>query len=228
MTDSGVDLAAAIARAGLRLGCGRARCERIAEWQIEVDGARRRSAGPSDRPTAHFTRVSEHLRIAIGHSDLGKPTHVRTVKVNLVDRLPRAPFAQFRRPIGAEYDQRHVGVVSLDHCRIEIRRRRTGCANERGRSTGRLRSADGKKTRRPLVDLRPTAEQIVLGGGDRKGRGARPRADADLPHARASEFIDEGRSKKMGRVRSTRRDCAEIRVGAHFRSPSAGRAWRAA
>jgi len=228
VTYSGVGLTAAIARADLRLGCGRTRCERIAEWQIEVDGARRGAAGPSDRPTAHFTRVSQHSRIAIGNSGLGKPTHVRTVKMNLVDRLPRAPFAQFRRPIGAEYDQRNVGVVGLDHCRIEIRRRRTGCADERGGRTSRLRSTDGKKPRGPLVDLRPTAEQSVLGGSDRKGCGARPRADADLPHARASEFIDEGCGKKMGRIRSTRRDFAGIRVGAQFRSPSAGRAWRAA
>ncbi len=153
MTDPGVGLVAAFARADLRLSRHRARRERIAEWQIDVDRARRRAAGTSDCPAAQFTRVSQHSRVTIGNSGLGKPTHVRTVKVNLVDRLPRAPFAQFRRPISGQYDQRHVGVVGLDHRRIEIRGRRTGCADERGRRTSRLRSTDRKKSRRPFVDL---------------------------------------------------------------------------
>ena len=227
-TDSGVGPAAAIDGADLRLGCDRGRLERIGKWQIEVDGARRRAAGCGDRSASHFARVSQHSTVGTGHSDLGKPTHVCAVEADLVDRLPRAPFAQFGRPIGAEYDQRHVGVVGLDHCWVEVRRRRTGCADERGRRTGRLRGAEGKKARRPLVDLRPTAERSVLSGGNRKGCGARPGADADLLHAHASEFIDECQGKKMRRVRSTIWNRAGFQFSVHIRSPSAGRAWRAA
>ena len=64
----GVYPTAAIGGADLRLGCGRGRRERIGEWQIEVNGARGRAAGFGGRTASHFTRVSQHSTVGIGHS----------------------------------------------------------------------------------------------------------------------------------------------------------------
>ena len=66
--------------------------------------------------------------------------------------LVRADAAQFERAVGGEQDQRHPGVVRLEHRGVQVGDRGAGGRDDQHRSAGLDGEAEGEKPGDPLVD----------------------------------------------------------------------------
>ena len=116
--------------------------QRLAERQVEVHRARPRPARighgtrrPSDR---HVDAIA-----ASGDARVGEPAHGARRTGGLVDGLRRADVPQLGRAVGGAHDQRHPGLVGLDHRRVELGRGGAAGAHDDRRPAGGQAEPEG-------------------------------------------------------------------------------------
>ena len=129
-------------RAGRRQRSGLAD-ERIAERQVQVHGPGRRAARVEHGPRRQ--RAPRRPHRLVGHARVGEPAHGAAEEVTLVDRLGRGHVAQLGRPVGGAHEQRHLGLVGLDHRGVELGGGRAARAQEHGRAAGGQPSPRARK-----------------------------------------------------------------------------------
>ena len=145
----------------------------------ERPAARRRVGARERRPP-----VPNRVRCRLGDADVDKPAHGVAIELDLVDGLVGPGLAKLRRAIGGEDQQRNVGVVRLDHGRVEVGRRRPGGADHRGRPPAGLADSEGGESRRALVDEDVDPDRGVVGQRQRERRGTGARGEAHVGQER--------------------------------------------
>ena len=104
--------------------------------------------------------------------------HAVAEDTRLHDRLIRVRAAHLRRPVGGQQDQRHIGLVGLDHGRQQVGHRRARCRQHRRGTEVRAPVPDGEVPRRALVQMHACTHSGQRTG--RKHQGSRARARSDL------------------------------------------------
>ena len=130
----------------------------------------------------------------LGQTEADVGAHLRAEVAELLHRLVGAGAQQFVWPVGAQHDQRHPRVVGLHDRRPEVGHR----GARRHRHTHRRplghREPDRQVAGGALVDadMQPDAA-CPVGVLQRKGqrRVARTRAQHDVTHAAANQFVDD-------------------------------------
>ena len=131
----------------------RDRGQRLTPGQVEMDGTGPRlPARRPQRPAGDRAVVEQSLVVGLVGADLAEPAHRGPEDLDLVDRLAGADPAQLRRPVGAEHDQRHGGLVRLADRRVVVRDRSAAGAEQCHRLAARLGGAKREEPGRALVD----------------------------------------------------------------------------
>src|SRR4051812_1595994 len=131
---------------------------------------------------------------------LHEPLGERAEDLELVDRLPGAGVAQLGRPVGGQHDERHAGLMRLDHAGQQVGQRAPGRARDRDRRARGLGQAQGEEAGRALVDHRVRLDAPVAGQGKRDRRVARPGRRDGVPHPAAGELVDHRLDRCVGAV----------------------------
>ena len=182
--------------------------ERVPEGQVEVDRARPRSRGVGQGAGHERAPPGGHRRVR--RTGVGGVAHGRAVEAELVDGLGRGHLPQLGRAVGGADDQRDLGLVGLDHGRVELGRGGAARADDDRRPTGRQAEPEGGERGRALVVEHVQAQLGPLGEGERQRRRPRSRADDDVDAGRP------GPPRRPGWRRTSpppRRAAAEGRAG---------------
>ena len=117
--------------------------ERIAEGQIEVHRAGQRALRPLPGVDQQLAPVTEQAELGGGHGGLGGPDRVAAEDAVLGDGLAGMAFAQLRRTVGREHEQRRGRHARLDHRRQVVGDGGARGAEQGGGTLGRLGDAEG-------------------------------------------------------------------------------------
>jgi hypothetical protein len=149
------------AAARLVVGQRRLEHERLAQRHVEVHGARPVAEGGPDRAAGQGAHPAQPLWTGRVGPHVEEPLRRSAVQAELVDRLTRPDLAQLGWTVRGEHDQRHAGLVGLDHGRQVVGRRRAARAGQHGRAPRRLGQAEREEAADALVDVRPAAQPGV-------------------------------------------------------------------
>ena len=151
--------------------------QRLAERQIEMDGARPTPIRPEGSGEARRRERTPRRGIGvIRRSGVGRRAHRPTEEVDLVDRLRGADTAQFGRAIGRAHKKRHVGEIGLHDRGMQVHRRGpTGAEHESRPAVDR--KAERHEGRRALVEDDMTGDTRFGDQSERERRAARPGSD---------------------------------------------------
>ena len=181
------------------------RRQRLAPGDVQVDRARARVAGGGGVGAAgDRAEVQQPVVVGLVGADLAEPAHGVAVELQLVDRLAGADAAQLGRAVGGEHDQRHRGLVGLDHGGVEVGGRRARGAEDDRRDAGsRAPSPSAKKP--ALRSSRITSTSIAgwRQSATRERGRARAGGDHGAAHAAAGELLDHRRGEggvAVGRI----------------------------
>ena len=176
--------------------------ERVPEGQVEVDGTRPGPDRIGQRPGHQRPPARRHRRVR--RPGVGGVAHGRAVEAELVDGLGRGHLPQLRRAVGRADDQRDLGLVGLDHRRVELRRGRAARAHDDRRPTGGQSEPEGGEPGRALVVEHVQAQLGPLGEGQRQRRRTRSRADDDVDQTGPDHLVGQGGAERR-RHRAGRR-----------------------
>ena len=128
-----------------------------------------------------------------GDARRGRPAGRRRVEADLFDGLGRPGVVQLGRPVCRADDERHPGVVRLDHRRVEFGGRGAAGDTDDRRAARRHREPQRVEGRAPLVE--PHVRREPCGQRECKGRRARARADHGVGDTEPDPFVDQGRAE---------------------------------
>ena len=142
-----------------------------------------------------------------------EPAHGRAVEAGLVDGLGGTDVLQFGRPVRGAHQQRHAGLVGLDHGRMQLGGGRPAGHDDHGRR----RSPRPDPTARNPADRSswctcsrsappgPAPGAAAAAAGEGEWLRPRPRAHDRVPHAAAPPLVDQrGREPGLHVLRATR------------------------
>ena len=133
---------------------------------------------------------------ADGGADLGAEV------AELLHGLVGAGAEKFVGPVGAEHDERNAGVVGLDDRRAEVGHRGAGGHRDGNRASAAGGQSDCQVAGGALVDADVQAQRpgpVGVGQGERQRGVAAARAQHDVTHAAADEFVHN--DPRLGRRR---------------------------
>ena len=172
-----------------------------------MDGAWTQGAPRRLGEGSHPQRPPGCLLAGYGYSRRTGPAGRRREQADLVDRLRRAHMMELRRTVGRTDDERHPGLVSLDHSRVQLSGGRTTGRADDGGDARCQGEADGVEGGAALIELHVEPHRGV--GGQRHGQGRRSGTGANdgVGDAGAHPLIHQ-RCRKSGlyaheRCRST-------------------------
>ena len=168
--------------------------ERVAEGQIEVHRAGQRALRALPSIDQQLAPVTEQGEVGAGHGGLGGPDGIAAEDAVLGDGLAGVAFAQLRRTVGREHDQRRGRHARLDHRRQVVGDGGAGGAEQGGGTAGRLGDAEGDEAGRTLIER----DRYVQVGGFREGVGHRSRARAGRDHHVREAEAAEGAYTHVG------------------------------
>ncbi len=175
--------------------------ERLAEGEVEVDGAGVAGAeGTLVGAGGERAPVGDLAGTLLGRADLGEPADRRAVQLDLVDGLAGPCGAQLGRPVGGQDQQRHAGLVGLDHRGVEVGGGGAGGAHQRDRALGPACEAEREEGRRALVDPHVQAEPRVAVDGDGQRGRARAGGQHHVGEAAAHQLVHEHAGERGGGV----------------------------
>ena len=132
--------------------------KRLAKGEVELHGSGRRGV-PCRRRVGLAGELDDKIGVETGlggRLDIPGPPGRKTEDSQLLRGLIRADPAQFQRPIGREQDQRHPGVVGLEHRGVQVRDRRAGRRDDQRGNTGLNGEPQGEKAADALIDVFPS------------------------------------------------------------------------
>ena len=183
--------------------------QRLAEREVEVDRARVPVPEPArdgQRPADERAPVRVLAGTAFRHADLVEHPYRVAVQLHLVGGLVGADTAQLRRPVGGEHDERHAGMVGLEHGRVQVGGGSTRRTHHRDRAAARLGQPEREETGRPFVDAYVQADVAAAIGtmeGERERSVARPRRQHRLADPAAPHLVDEHAGECGGGVHTS-------------------------
>ena len=164
--------------------------ERLAEHQVQVDGALWGSAGAVDG-LIHGRQDHRRVDVGVGSGQVEAPADVVAEDIRLVYGLVGAGLAQFGWTVGGEQDHGHaVGRGLHDGGKAVGDRRARG--RDPGRRTSRgARVTEGCEGGPALVEVDEATGSFVR--GERRDQGGRARAggDAEKVYAAAEKLFDD-------------------------------------
>ena len=115
-----------------------------------------------------------------------------------------APIAvQLLRPVGGEQDERHTGVVRLEHSRVQVGHGRAGGRHNEHRRLRLDGDPEREESSYPLVDPHSHPDQpgpLEVGCGERERLRARSGAHDDVADAATDEFLKQCLGELTGRA----------------------------
>ena len=161
--------------------------------------ARLRCTGPGppvpERPRRRPGRPADrHARPAgvVGDAGVGEPPHRPPVQVGLVDGLRRPDVVQLGRSVGRADDQRHAGVVGLDHRRVQLGGRRAAGRADDGRTPDAQARPRAKKPALRSSSRTCSGDRRTGGQGQGQRRRARAGADHGVGQPGPDPLVDQG------------------------------------
>ena len=160
--------------------------QRLAEREVQVDGAGPRAKGGPDRAAGQLPQPARRRPVGAVDSYLDEHRDGVAVELDLVYGLAGADVTELRRTVGGADDKRHARLAGLDHRGQVVGGRRPRGADQDGGPAGCLGEPEGEKAGAAFVDLREDGEASVAaegeqqrgragaGGGDRSGDPAAP------------------------------------------------------
>ena len=167
------------------------RDERLAEREVEVDGAGGTGQRRGDGTSRHGADMPARLRGPVEERKLRAPFRVGAEQAHLVDGLRGAAVAELGGSIGREEHQRDPAERRLDRGGQEVGGRRAGRDQDARRPPGGPRQAQREEPGRPLVEQDPHPEPGMGPQRERKRRRARSRAHHHVAHAGPDQLVDK-------------------------------------
>ncbi len=205
--------------------------QRFTEGEVQMDRPRSRPAAAHPRVTGQVAPPRRTTRRR--GTRLAVPPHGGAVELTLVDGLRCPDPVQLRWPIGGEDQQRHVGLVRLDHRRVELGRCGAAGAQHDRRSSRHQTQAERHERRGALVVVHVQGDSIICEQCDRHRRRAGAGRHDGVRQTEATPLVDERRAvgggdvplgRRVGRRfgRSRRRVTARRRSALHERVRGGG------
>ena len=139
--------------------------------------ARLRCTGPGRPPPVPPTASARRPGTASDRQDAAEaaagtpgadgPAHRGPEQAVLFDGLGGADAMELGRPVGGDGEQRHAGLVGLDHRRVQLDGRGPAGGHDRRRPAGRQTQAEGDEAGRALVEHHVDPDPAVGGQGHR-------------------------------------------------------------
>ena len=169
----------------------------------------------ADRHCAFSASIRSGCFLGQTEADVG--AHLGAEVAELLHRLVGAGAQQLVGPVGAQHDQRHPRVVGLDDGGPEVGHR--GARRHRHTHRGPLghREPDREVAGGALVDadVQPEpARAVGVVQGECQRRVARTRAQHDVAHAAANQFVDDNARLRSRWVHHYRLSAKNFRAAA--------------
>ena len=192
--------------------------EGVPKRQVELDRARSRVTGGGD---PHLGGEGAPERVGNGllrYAGVDVEPDRTAVETVLIDGLGGSHIAKFGWPVRRHHDERHVGLMRLDHRSVQLCGGSTTRGEEYERRSGRDCRSQRDKTRRPLVKNDVKLHPILGRQGERKRRASGTRGDNGMGQSGPQPLVDEGRAERGvhrgGRTttgdRRARRGCRQV------------------
>ena len=155
-----------------------------------------------------FARVVGVEPALTGRSDIPNERDRRPEDADLLCRLVGADAARLVRAVRGEEDERHAGVVRLQHRGVEVCDRGAGCRHHQHRRTGFDRDPQGEKPGHPLIDTYPQPDEpgaLELRCGERERLRPRSGAEDDIANTAPDELAEQGHRELTGRAFASHR-----------------------
>ncbi len=186
--------------------------QRLAERQVEVH--RLVGVGPGHRAADQPAPDGVLPAAALGHGELHGVGR-RAEHAPLVHGLVGAGAVQLDRPVGGQHQQRHPGVVRLQHGGVQVGHGRArgadhggepgpaGVGAARGVLGQALGQAEGQEAGAALVHPHVQGEPLPHGRlvqRERQRGVARAGAEHHVPHVVADEFVNDDPGLRRGGI----------------------------